>query len=426
MMQRSPIDFYIAECIGADPDEMSAERLEEWQLAEIRRLLSYLGRSRFYRERLAGIDPEEIRTAEDFRKLPVTSEKDLAGHENDFLCMNPGDVARMVTVPTTGTTGGSKRLAFSMNDLAKSLDFIRVAYTTFMHEGDRMMVMMSGGTPGSIGDVVKNSMAKMGVETYIYGPISDLEDAYGAVRDWKPDVITGIPVQIAALARYSEIHGPISVREVLLSADDVPDSICRRLKDAWGARTFRHYGMTELCIAGGCECCADMGYHIRSCDHYFEVLDPDEEGYGEIAVTTFRHEAMPLLRYRTGDFGRIDRSVCGCGSRLPRLIGPRGRLSNSLVFGQKRLFIRDIEEVVFSDPAVVDFECELEAGESEVKALITLRHLAGDLPDIQAVKRRIEDLIPVENTEIYITEEETAGFGKVYNSKKKLRVRRSR
>ncbi len=418
IMERSPIDNKIAKDMGICLGELSADGLEKWQLGEIRGLLSYLARSRFYKEKLAGIDPASIRTMEDFKRLPTTSESDIAGRETEFLCIGPGDVTRMVTVPTTGTTGGSKRLAFTGSDLRRSLDFITVAYTTFMHEGDRMMVMMSGGTQGSIGDVVKHSMDQIGAETFIYGPVVNIKHAYETIREWKPDVITGIPVQMAALARYSELRKEdIRVREVLLSADDVPDSVCQRLRRVWGARTFRHFGMTELCIAGGCECCADEGYHLRHSDHYFEILSPDADGYGEIAVTTFHHEAMPLLRYRTGDIGKIERRTCRCGSPLPRLIGPRGRISNSRDFGNGRVFLRDIEEVLFDEPAVIDFECE--AGENMLA--IALKHFPGDEPDKKAVRKRLGEIPQLRGVEVSVTARETEGFEPVYNSKKRMR-----
>ena len=468
---RSPIDALIAEGIGVPAEQMTAAQLEEYQLAEIRKLLYRLKKTGFYGGRLSGTDPESIRSFSDFRKLPLTSERDLAGSENEFLCVFPGNVKRMVTVPTTGTTGGSKRLAFTENDLRKALEFIQVAYTTFMHRGDRMMVMMSGGTEGSIGEVVQRSMKPLGIDTYIYGPVTDPADAYRAVMDYRPDVITGIPVQMAALARYTELrsaadpgrsagpaperrnpaertadsgqpfgsadtvrpfgsagNGPLRVREVLLSADDVPDSICRRLNRVWGAACFRHYGMTELCIAGGCECRADQGYHIRSNDHYFEILDPDAEGFGEIAVTTFHHEAMPLLRYRTGDIGRIDRFTCGCGSVLPRLSQVKGRIRNSILFPGGRLFLRELEEVLFSEPAVIDFECEAAGVECPDAAgpagflHITLKHFSGDMPCMEHVRDQLKKMPQLSGVEIHLEDAACDVFEKIYNSKKQLRT----
>ena len=428
---RSPIDRLIADTTGILPEELTGEALEKWQLEEIRRVLAYCSKSRYYKRLLCGStenqEPEELPGSfDDFRKLPLTGETDLAGHENDFLCMQPGDVKRMVSVPTTGTTGGRKRLAFSEGDLQRAQEFIRVAYTTFAEPGDRMIVMMSGGTPGSIGDVVIRSMQDLGVEVLVSGPVTDIRDAFRTILEWKPDIITGIPVQTAALARYGELQGynkeDLGIREVLLSADDAPDSIRKRLKDTWGARTFRHYGMTELCIAGGCECCADDGYHIRSNDHYFEVASPDEEGFGEIVVTTFHHEAMPLIRYRTGDIGQIDRSPCPCGSLLPRLKNVRGRISNSVPCGNGRLFLRDLEEVLFLDPAVTDFECEAETGEkgSADQLQILLKHFPGDIPDVPAIKKQVKELPVLRDTRILMSRQEMEAFPSQYNPKKKM------
>ena len=438
MIERSPIDIKIAGDTGIPLDVLDGKKLESWQLAEIRKMIrKNSDKSRYLKKVFAGMKPEDVQTLEDFKKLPAMSEKDLAGHENDFLAISPGSVHRMVTVPTTGTNG-RKRLAFTEGDLKRAQDFIREAYKTFLHPGDRMLVMMSGGTPGSIGDVVHKAMAEIGIESRTCGPVTDLGAAHREVRDWKPDAITGIPVHMAALARYGELHGGLAVREVLMSADDVPDAICDRLRKVWHAGVFRHYGMTELCIAGGCECRADQGYHLRHQDHYFEIIDPGPEGYGELAVTTFHHDAMPLLRYRTGDIGRIEADPCACGGLFPRLCDVRGRIRNSVDFGDGRIFLRDIEEVVFSEPKVTDMECGLTICDSvngasadvsldqKIRMQVVLKHLPEDYPDAGYVRESLLALPALrafredspEKYELTVDTKEMTGFEKIYNSKK--------
>ncbi|MBQ1352770.1 MAG: phenylacetate--CoA ligase family protein [Firmicutes bacterium] len=433
MFEKSPIDSKIAADVGVSPEQLDLKTLEDWQLGKLKDVIGYIKEnSSFYQEKLKHIKPEDIKSFDDFEKLPLTSEADLAGNENDFLCMRPGEVTRLVTVPTTGTSGGQKKIAFAGEDIYKALDFIRVAYTTFMKPGDRMMVMMSGGTPGSIGDVVRKSMDELGCDTYIYGPVTDINDAYEKIKEYKPDVITGIPVQMAAVARYSQLQdmkagaadspaggkacGSIRVREMLLSADDVPDAICDRLNTAWGSRSFRHYGMTELCIAGGCECAAKMGYHVRNSDHYFEVLDPDENGFGQIAVTTFNHKAMPLLRYKTGDIGKIEKSPCACGGVLPRIFKIRGRIRNSIDFGSGRLFLSDIEEVLFSIPQIIDFDCSADRRGIS----ITAKHFPGDIPDMEKARSALALLPQLADVRISIGTCEMTEFPAIYNSKKRL------
>lgn len=77
--------------------------------------------------------------------------------------------------------------------------------------------------------------------------------------------------------------------------------------------------MTEMGYGGGVECQALNGYHLREDDLYFEIVDPCSgkavaDGVtGEIVFTTFNRQAMPLIRYRTGDIGAFSVDACQCG-----------------------------------------------------------------------------------------------------------------
>ncbi len=348
---RTPTDAWIASRLGISIDELSAEALTAYQMGRFRDTLRYAAEhSSFYAEQLEGTDPESIRTPEDIRRLGVTSERDLAGHENSFLCIPPGSVDRIFTVPTTGTHGDRKRIFFTARDLAPSVEFYYHAFLTFIRPGDKLLVMMGGNAEGSVGDTIDRSLSPIGVVTRVFGQVTDLETAWNAVLEFRPDVIVGIPYQIGALAAWSASHGlPDGVPCVLLSADDVPDTIRERISRLWKAEVYSHYGLTETGLAGGVSCCANRGYHLRSCDMYAEILDPDQDGFGELAVTPFGREAMPLIRYRTGDIARISTERCGCGGVLPRLETIRGRLSNSCLISGRRVFLSQIEEEVFRD-----------------------------------------------------------------------------
>lgn len=392
-LPRSLVDLWSAERIGVGLGDLSQGSLGRYQLAQVRTMVGYVKeRSRFYEERLRDVNPCDIQTMADFQCLPTASENDLAGHEREFACMCPKDVRRVVTVPTTGTHGRSKRLSFSVDDLQRAMGFVQLGFRSFCEPGDRMLVMMSGNTEGSIGDVVGKALAPLDMEVRVSGPIRSLSEAYEVLRDYGPQDVVGVPCQLAALARYSQTQGGLHVRNVLLSADDVPQSVCNRLSLIWGCETFRHYGMTELCIAGGVECHAHTGYHLRACDHLFEVLDPDADGWGELAVTTFSHQAMPLLRYRTGDIVCMDSATCSCGSPLQRMAAFRGRLSNSFEYPNGRLFLSEVAEVAFADSAVTDFDCA--AGQGLLR--VELSTLPGDHIDEVAVLQRFASLPALE------------------------------
>ena len=94
-----------------------------------------VGHSPFYAEHLAGIDADSIRTAGDIRRLGVTSEQDLAGNENRFLCI-PREVwsGSSASLPP-GTHGKRKRIFFTRNDLAPSVEFYYHAFLTLSVPG---------------------------------------------------------------------------------------------------------------------------------------------------------------------------------------------------------------------------------------------------------------------------------------------------
>ena len=418
---RTPTDKWIASRLGIPTEELSAERLAEYQMERFRETVRYAAEhSPFYAEKLKGIDADSLRTAEDIRRVYVTSERDLAGNENRFLCVPPGSVDRIFTVPTTGTHGNRKRIYFTGRDLAPSVEFYYHAFLTFIRPGDRLLVMMGGSAEGSVGDTIDRSLSPIGVTTRVFGQVTDLETAWEAVLEAAPDVIVGIPYQIAALAAWSRSHGlPRGVRCVLLSADDVPDAIRERISRLWGAEVYSHYGLTETGLAGGVDCCAHRGYHLRSCDMYAEILDPDEDGFGELAVTPFGREAMPLIRYRTGDIARISTERCPCGGVLPRLETIRGRLSNSCVISGQRVFLSGIEEAVYSDNAAVDLECAAGADSLD----LTVRTLPGERIDRKALSARLSCAVLPAGTKLSVEEETVRGFLPERSPKKRMSLR---
>ena len=413
----SPIDLFISGTLNRSSSDLAAEDLEAFQLSRIRTLIRRLKeKSRYYAKTLAGISADDIRTMADFRSLPVTTEADLAENESAFQCISPKEVERIITVPTTGTHGKSKHIAFTLSDLALALRFSRTAFTTFCQEGDRLLVFMSGNTAGGVGDSIRRSLAPLNTETCVYGAVKNIPEAFRFMEEYRPDIVVGIPVQMAALAAYGLFTGSsFSVRNVLLSSDDVPDAVCERLRKYWSCEPFRHFGMTETCLMGGCECRGHCGYHMRSTDHLFEVIDPDQDGYGELAVTTFSHEAMPLLRYKTGDIAKMSTGPCKCGGKLPRIENVKGRLSNSFVSRGRRIFLRDLEEILFSFDAVIDFECEL----SRHVLRIGVKTLPGVSADLSLLEKELSK-ITEDDISFELSSSETLDFNLSYNAKKTL------
>lgn len=424
----TPVDELVAERMGITLPELTQEKIESHQLEAFRNVLRYVKTySNYYREALSEIDPDEIRTWDDLKKIPYTQESDLAGNEWRFQCVKESVVSRIVTIPTTGTRGKRKRLSFTKADQQKSIEFIHRGYLTMgCKAGDRMLIFMSGNTPGSIGDLVKQAVEPVGMEVRVFGEVTDIRTAYEALMEYRPAIVEAIPWHAAALARYGQKFGNPEkefIHSVNLSADVVPDMVTNRLKRLWGCTVHRHYGSTEMCIFGGVECIHQNGYHLRPSDILYEIPEPDENGMGEIVLTTFAHEAMPLIRYRTGDIGRMTDAVCGCGMPIRRLEKVWGRKSSILHVKDASFFLSELADALYTEDEVVDFGVSIS---EEGKMKVTLRTLPGDMADlsriqdnfaqIPGVKKAEEDLSVSWETEAFLA------FPKGYNLKKQIEV----
>jgi phenylacetate-CoA ligase len=133
----------------------------------------------------------------------------------------------------------------------------------------------------------------------------------------------------------------------------------RAVEKSWGAKVLSTFGVTEL-AASLCECEAGLGGHLHPELLYLEALDeqgrtvPDGE-VGELTATTFGVEAMPLIRYRTGDFAAIHRAPCRCGRQTLR-IGPIvGRKNQKLKLKGTTIFPSALKTVLDATPEISSF-----------------------------------------------------------------------
>jgi phenylacetate-coenzyme A ligase PaaK-like adenylate-forming protein len=117
-----------------------------------------------------------------------------------------------------------------------------------------------------------------------------------------------------------------------------------------------------------------MGQHIRHDELLLEIIAPDgadavpEGQWGEIAVTTLRRESMPLIRYRTGDMGRLLRGTCGCGSGLERLDHVLGRIAEL----SQHINIYRMDELLLARDEILDYHALLDGN-----ALVVALELCG-------------------------------------------------
>jgi phenylacetate-CoA ligase len=361
----TPLEPWIAEKIGRAGRELARVDLDAYQLARLNETLSLVQRRSAHYRRSLGTQEIRLSGLQQLADLPFTTAEDLKAAPYDFLCARQDAVERIVTLPTSGTTGPPKRILFSARDQELTRDFFHRGMSTMVEPGDRVLILLPGSLPGSVGELLKEGLERMGVTGIPHGPVTDPARTLRIMDSEAVTALVGVPVQVLLLSRLvssRERAQPTRLRCVLLSTDRVPHAVAKAIEATWGCEVFDHYGATEMGLGGGVDCRDRGGYHLREADLLFEMVDPatgspvpDGES-GEVVFTTLTREAMPLVRYRTGDISRFVLAPCPCGTVLRKMahvderLGGRVTLPDGAVLRQA-----DFDEALFSLPGVADF-----------------------------------------------------------------------
>ncbi len=366
-MLKTPLDDWIAGKIGVPSGTLTREVIETYQLAQLRKTLTLVKeRSAYYRSRLAGIDPDGIVSFSRFAELPFTSPQDIRDDPYAFVCVPQREIERIVSLQSSGTAGEPKRVFFTKEDQELTIDFFDYGMRNLVGPADRIMILLPGELPGSVGDLLRIGLTRMGAHPIPYGPVYDTVDAIDVALRQKANAMVGIPTHVLGMARHRNgrsLRGMI--KSVLLTTDHVPDSISKAVESIWGCRVFNHYGTTEMGLGGGVQCEARSGYHMREADLYFEIIDPGtgrllpEGELGEIVFTTLTRKGMPLIRYRIGDLSRFVPGNCPCGSTLRQMEVVRGRVAGRKKLAGEVFSIGELDEAIFKIDGVLNYRCEL-------------------------------------------------------------------
>lgn len=366
----TPLDPWIQAKIGLPPGApLTRALLTGYQLERLRATVDHARRqSPFYRQLLVGTAGAELRTLADIATLPFTTPADILKDDLSFLCVSQKEIERIVTLNSSGTTNRAKRLHFTAHDLELTVDFFCHGMSTLVKPGERVLILMPGDLPGSVGELLTQGLARLGAEGIVHGIVRDEGAAIAAIIAREIDCLVGLPVQLLGLARHRDAATipPGRIKSVLLSADYVPQAIVREIEIAWGCPVFNHYGMTEMGLGGAVDCKMRRGGHIREADLYLEIIDPatgrplPDGERGEVVFTTLTRIGMPLIRYRSGDLARFIPEPCRCGTVLKRLEWVKGRLAGQVrLAGKYLLSMADLDEALFPLPGLLNFRAAL-------------------------------------------------------------------
>src|SRR5690554_3954920 len=147
------------------------------------------------------------------------------------------------------------------------------------------------------------------------------------------------------------------LRIFIIGSEPHSEKMRDQIERLFGVKAYNSYGLSEMCGPGvGFECPYQDGIHLWEDYYYVEVIDPEtgeplppgEEG--ELVLTSLQKEAMPLLRYRTGDLTRIIPGKCRCGRNHVRIDRIKGRADDMLIINGVNLFPMQIEQIIMKIP----------------------------------------------------------------------------
>lgn len=317
-----------------------------FQEEKLQEQLQYLNAKSPYYQKLFkdhNIDINDIKTLEDLVKIPTTSKNDIQANNQDFFCVPQTEIVDYST--TSGTLGDPVTFGLSDKDLERLAYNEAISFACAgIKKGDVVQMITTIDKRFMAGLAYFLGLRKMGASVVRMGPgIPELQ--WDSIFRYKPKYLITVPSFLLKMIDYAEKHGidyknssvygAICIGEGLKNQDFTDNVLSQKIKERWNIQLFSTYASTEMSTAFT-ECEFQIGGHHHPELIITEILDDNEnpvkEGEsGELTITTLGVEAIPLLRFKTGDLVKAHYEPCKCGRNTMRL-GP--------VLGRKQQMIK--------------------------------------------------------------------------------------
>jgi len=360
----------------------------------------------FYRERMdeLGVTPDDIEGVEDIHKLPTTTKEDFRDEYPDGLfAVDHSEVRRIHA--SSGTTGKPKIVAYTDDDLGVWREVMaRSLAAAGVEPGDTFQNAYGYGLfTGGLG--FHDGVEELGATVIPIGG-GDTAKQIEMLQDLESDGMGCTPSYCLYLAEKAEEQGidptAFDLSTVVIGAEPFTDEMRAEIEDALDVTAIDIYGLSELIGPGvSVECAhAQDGLHVWEDHFYPEIVDPDtgellpEGERGELVLTSLTKEALPVLRYRTGDMTSLTREVCDCGRVHARMDNVRGRADDLLIVRGVNVYPSQIEEVVLGFDEVAPYYRIDLYREGNLDTIEITVELAGEFDgDVDDLRTRISEAI---------------------------------
>ncbi|MCD4810392.1 MAG: phenylacetate--CoA ligase [Methanosarcinales archaeon] len=360
----------------------------------------------FYRQAFGsiGIKPGDIRSLEDISRLPGTSKADLRDNYPFGLFATPmRDVVRLHA--SSGTSGKATVVGYTARDIETWSDLMARNFTMvdIGPEDIFQNAVNYGLFTGGLG--IHFGIERIGA-TAVPSGTGNTHHQLEMMIDFGVTALHCTPsyaLYLAETALELDMVDRLSLRTGCFGAEPWSANTRQELEDVLDIKAYDSYGLSEMFGPGvAFECQEQHGLHIWD-DHFLvEILDPDGESVapgekGELVLSSLTKQAMPLIRYRTGDITSIMEDECLCGRTHTRLDKVVGRTDDMLIVRGINVFPSQIESVLVGIPEVGDqFQVLIDRkrhklDEIHIKVELMERGFTGELKDLEDLKCCVED-----------------------------------
>jgi len=384
-----------------DPVEtLPRERLRALQLERLRATVArVIDGQPLVAERLAEAGVGEVNSLEDLAGLPFTWKSDLHDTYPFGLLAVPREQVVRVHA-SSGSHGKPTVVGYTHADLDSWADLMARCMT------------MGGVRPGMVvHNAVSYGLFTGGLGFHAGGerigatvvPVSAGFSARQAMllSDLGGQVLVSTPSYALVIAQAVRDAGIEQQLELgLFGGEPFSEAMRRQIELELGLRAVANYGLSEMCgpgVAG--ECSERNGMHVQE-DHFLvEVVDPDSGERlgggvdGELVITTLAKEALPLIRYRTGDIGSLTGSPCACGRTFVRIAGLRGRRDDMLIVRGVNVFPSNVEHLLLGiDQVAPHYRLIVERAGAMDELTVECEPASGGV-DREALRARVEHVL---------------------------------
>jgi phenylacetate-CoA ligase len=381
------------------------------QLANLKNLVEMLyARVPFYRDKMnrQGLQPRDIHSLEDLRKLPFTTKDDLRDNYPHGLRACPAD--RIVEVHMSSGTTGKPVVDEYTN---KDIDIWRESMSRTMAAAgctrDDIVQncygygLFTGGMGAHYGafnigaEVIPMSSGNTGRQLMV-------------MQDFGSTMLTCTPSYALYMAEEAadagiDLHS-LPINKGCFGAEPWSENMRKEIEARYGMKAYDIYGLTEIIGPGvAFECEAQDGLHINEDLFYPEIIDPDTGEpvpvgeKGELVFSTLTKEGTPLLRYRTRDITYLMSEPCTCGRTTMRMHRLFGRTDDMLIIRGVNVFPSQIEhaliEIEGTEPQylIVVSRGDDHLDEMELQVEVKKEFFSDEVKSLEGLRSRIENVM---------------------------------